>query len=226
MRATRQVFASAIPTMRSLLLAASISLLGSTFSAASPQIATLKALSVNQPSETIISPGRIEISAIGSANAQGATTYVEVVEFSSLVEILPSLTITVFSAPTAFTETFVEDASGLSGTAMLFGANAGSGAQSVVEECRFGTNSQGTCQLQLAGMTGSSAVLTESGPVVPFTTLTAPSPGSTGESQSGGGGSASAGMPSPSSNGAEFQANIRHASVVLAFAMLVGGLAV
>ncbi|KAK6984772.1 hypothetical protein R3P38DRAFT_2806117 [Favolaschia claudopus] len=209
--------------MRSLLFAASICLLSAAFSVASPQIATLKALSLNQPSETIISPGRIEISAIGSANAQGATTYVEVVEFSSLVEILPSHTITIFSAPTAFTETFVEDASGLSETAILIGATAGSGPQSVVEECQFGTNSLGTCRVQLVGISGSSAVLTESGPVVPFTTLTAPSPGSTGESQSGGGGSASGGMPSPSSNGAEFQAKISQASVVLAFAMLVGG---
>ncbi|KAK7001576.1 hypothetical protein R3P38DRAFT_3368450 [Favolaschia claudopus] len=173
-----------------LLLAVSIGLLGSSFSVAAPQIVTLKHIEL--PGE-LVGPSRTEISALGPANAQGATTYVEVVELSSLVKILPTLTTTLLSTPTTLTQTFVEDASGVTGTVIDFVAD---GVQTaIVEECQFG---EGKCEV--AGFT--------TGLAVPFTTLTAPSPGSTGASKSGGG---------------EVTAPATRMSVILPFAMLVGG---
>ncbi|KAK7030211.1 hypothetical protein R3P38DRAFT_2933685 [Favolaschia claudopus] len=200
-------------------------LLGATLTRASPQIATLKGLTQEQLSETTINLGHTEISAIGT-DAQGGTTYVEVAEYTSLIAILPSLTLTVLSTPTAFTETFVEDASHFSGAIAFF--PGGMRPQTAIEECNFGADSLGTCALRIGdatGPNGESAVVTESGTVVPITTLTAPGLQSTSIAQSPSGSGQSGVNASPTASRGEIGVRTpqlgRMGGVILCLAMFL-----
>ncbi|KAJ7095026.1 hypothetical protein C8R44DRAFT_989583 [Mycena epipterygia] len=120
-------------------------LLGLTFAfvrEASAQTVTLYALSEGVPSETIVQDATVSYSVAGT-NSNGGTTYVEVVAETSLVDIGPSATFTLFSVPTTYTETLVEDASGFAGSVIVFGP--GTRSEIVAETCGFGADGHGAC---------------------------------------------------------------------------------
>ena len=73
-------------------------------------------------------------------------------------------------------ETFVEDASGMFGSIPFIGP--GPPTSDAVETCGFGADGRGTCVFSFAGPAQSEVVLRGSGSVVPFYTLTAPTPSS------------------------------------------------
>ncbi|KAJ7914456.1 hypothetical protein B0H13DRAFT_2270763 [Mycena leptocephala] len=134
------------------------------------QTVTLFGLSVSIPpslSPTIIEQLSVESIVPVGTNANSATTYVEVIVFTSDLLILPSQTVTVISAPTTITETFVEDASGRTGGIPLL-----PGASKLPESCGFGADGRGTCVISLG-----IANATFSGDVVPIYTFTEPPSG-------------------------------------------------
>ncbi|KAF8191912.1 hypothetical protein K438DRAFT_1970283 [Mycena galopus ATCC 62051] len=113
------------------------------------------------------------------ASAQTVTLYAiseGVVAETSWIHIGPSTTLTLFSVPTTYTETFVEDASGFAGSLVVFGPFTRS--QIVAETCSFGADGRGACieTLSAPGASESGEILTESGSVVPVQTLTAVAP--------------------------------------------------
>ncbi|KAJ7912300.1 hypothetical protein B0H13DRAFT_2327467 [Mycena leptocephala] len=132
----------------------------------SAQSVTLCGITQSLPSQTVISPHSISFSA-GGTNANGGTTYVEVIAQSSLVDIEPSTTLTLISVPTTFTETLVADASGWRGSVLLF-----PGSEEAQETCGFGADGRGTCVYSFVGPAETGATI--SGSVVPVYTLAAP----------------------------------------------------
>ncbi|KAJ6484692.1 hypothetical protein C8R45DRAFT_1214716 [Mycena sanguinolenta] len=138
-------------------------LLSSVALRACAQTVTLFGISVSTPqlSQTVVEPASFSISP-GGTNAAGGTTYVEVAVITSDIILKPSETFTLVSVPTTITETFVEDASGLTGDVPIL-----PGTTKVPETCGFGTDGRGTCVISV-----EFANLTFSGDVVPIYTFT------------------------------------------------------
>ncbi|KAF8128485.1 hypothetical protein K438DRAFT_2000260 [Mycena galopus ATCC 62051] len=133
------------------------------------QTVTLFGLSASIPpsqTPTIVEPLSIESIVPVGTNADGATTYVEVIVITSNLAIFPSQTLTVITEPTTITETFVEDASGRTGGVPLL-----PGTSKLPESCGFGTDGRGTCVISL-GIANATATI--SGDVVPIYTFTEP----------------------------------------------------
>ncbi|KAF7354433.1 hypothetical protein MVEN_01132300 [Mycena venus] len=143
---------------------------------------------------TLVVDHSFTISAIGT-NSNGGTTYAEVDIFANSVVVDGSDT-TTFLASITFTDTFVEGASGATDF-------ASSGV--AVETCGFGADGRGTCvfDLPVPGQTQSSTLSTESGSVIPFYTLTAPTPSPSGPSHS-------STAPTPSPSGSSHSGAVLH----------------
>ncbi|KAF7344666.1 hypothetical protein MVEN_01626800 [Mycena venus] len=120
------------------------------------------------PSQSVSFARSVSVS-VGGTNSEGGTTYVEIIAETSLVVVEPSRTITFLSVPTTATVTFVEDASGFRGSAVIMGENT---TQTGGETCGFGSDGRGTCLETLTGPS-QTGVFTESGSVVPWYTLPA-----------------------------------------------------
>ncbi|KAJ7342896.1 hypothetical protein DFH08DRAFT_938227 [Mycena albidolilacea] len=137
------------------------------FTESSAQAVTLYGLSPSGADISIVvNQGQTIISAAG-VNSQGGTTYVEVVEETSLIQgVGPSSITTLFSVPTTFTETFVEDASHVFGTTVL--VQPGVGTITASETCAFGVDGLGTC-----GFSGHGIHFSVVDNILPFTTLAA-----------------------------------------------------
>ncbi|KAJ7676662.1 hypothetical protein DFH06DRAFT_1121971 [Mycena polygramma] len=126
---------------------------------------TLMGISVdNSPSQSLVEAESIFISA-GGTDPAGGTTYVEVEVVTKYIVMGPSgTTLTALSAPTTYTETFVNDASGRHNI-----VSDGSTAY-VQQSCGFGANGRGTC-IDIIPGPKTTQTLTVSGDVVPFYTL-------------------------------------------------------
>ncbi|KAJ7351428.1 hypothetical protein DFH08DRAFT_1078441 [Mycena albidolilacea] len=118
---------------------------------------------------------------VGGTNSHGGTTYVDVEVLISEVVIQPHTTITVSSAPTTDTFTWVEDASGFQQTNIR--SVNGITPETAVETCGFGTDGRGTCVESLVSPQ-TTETITFSGNVVPYFTLVAASPSSSSSSSS------------------------------------------
>ncbi|KAJ6556604.1 hypothetical protein DFH09DRAFT_1280307 [Mycena vulgaris] len=159
-----------MPTQRAMA-----SLFGLTLSLmhVSAQNVTLYAVSQDIASEFQVNQISITASdsvSVAGTNSHGGTTYVDVKVITSEVDIQPQTTITVLSAPTTATFTWVEDASGIQESFL----RSASG-ETVVETCGFGTDGRGTCVETLASPQTTEAV-TFSGNIEPVFTLVAATP--------------------------------------------------
>ncbi|KAJ6501282.1 hypothetical protein DFH09DRAFT_1444726 [Mycena vulgaris] len=117
---------------------------------------------------TAVASASFVIAAVG-VGADGATTYVEKGTESYLAfeysDVGGTFTKTLLSTPTAFTRTFVEDASGYRGSVSMTNGI-------FVETCAFGADGHAACvQAIPLGSLGTETV-TVSGSVAPFYTLT------------------------------------------------------
>ncbi|KAJ6550168.1 hypothetical protein B0H19DRAFT_1265028 [Mycena capillaripes] len=154
------------PTFRSIV-AFSLTLMQST------SAQTLSGVSGDMPSQAGILQESLSVSA-GGTNLNGGTTYVEVDAITSDVIIEPYTTLTVYSAPTTLTETFVEDASGRAGSIpIMFTISPSTTATEAFVTCGFGADGRGTCVETILGQSGIFGAFTFSGSVVPFYTLPA-----------------------------------------------------
>ncbi|KAJ6571679.1 hypothetical protein B0H19DRAFT_1130672 [Mycena capillaripes] len=144
-----------MPTLRSVLTVLSLA-------AINVSAQTLYDVSVNIPSATLIREQSLSIS-VGGTNANGATTYIEVIALAAEIQEAPSTTFTVISVPTTIphTQTLVADASGET----IFNGDA-------VETCGFGADGRGTCVEGISVPMDTQSVVF-SGSVVPFYTLPA-----------------------------------------------------
>ncbi|KAJ6533501.1 hypothetical protein B0H19DRAFT_1272154 [Mycena capillaripes] len=122
---------------------------------------TLYGLSEHVPSQTVILQVSISVSA-GGTNSN---------------DIVPDAIFTQVSVPTTFTETFVQDASGVFESVQFIPVSPASPTL-VPETCRFGADGRGTCVETVPVESGGNMVsvaVTHSGSVVPFYTLQAAS---------------------------------------------------